>query len=371
LIKIYQTLANTAGDTFAVTGTKTTGSPNKILLDAILRDAAGTALGTTPSPVIAALQGIQLGTPVTVSPFGAIKTAEMNRLIGGSLYTSPLLSTFWTTTLAAGGTAPVANGELELRTNVTANGSAIVQTAKRARFISASSNVFLGGIRLGDTGAANNVRRWGAFDPTNGTGNGFFFELSGTAIRVVTRKAGVDTVVSLASFNGGNAFVLDTNHRLYEILYSTEAAYFFQDQKLIHTATYPTGSPIAVMDLRLGYQNTNSGGGTADARMFCRSSSISRLGPPIARPIFRHTNVAETVTLKNSPGNLHKLIVNFAGVAGASVTVYDNTAASGVIIASVDFTGVTPATLEYDIDFDIGLTFVAVGTGFSATLVFD
>jgi hypothetical protein len=73
----------------------------------------------------------------------------------------------------------------------------------------------------------------------------------------------------------------------------------------------------------------------------------------------RNTNTyistATTTVVKTGAGLLHTLVVN-GGTAG-TVIVYDNTAASGTILASFDSTNAL-ATYVFDCSFSTGLTVV-------------
>lgn len=66
-----------------------------------------------------------------------------------------------------------------------------------------------------------------------------------------------------------------------------------------------------------------------------------------------------TTTVKSSAGMLHCIQVN-TKASGGTATVYDNTAASGTVIAVIDtsLTGSAGNTLFYDVAFQTGLTIV-------------
>jgi hypothetical protein len=52
-----------------------------------------------------------------------------------------------------------------------------------------------------------------------------------------------------------------------------------------------------------------------------------------------------------------------------NVTVYDNTAASGTVIATIT-AGNAPTTLTFNVPFNIGLT-VVTGIGANATVIYE
>ena len=65
-----------------------------------------------------------------------------------------------------------------------------------------------------------------------------------------------------------------------------------------------------------------------------------------------------TTTVKASPGALHTITFNNP-VATETVTIYDNTAASGTKIGTVTVpASPMPVTLTYDVNFGTGLTIV-------------
>jgi len=75
---------------------------------------------------------------------------------------------------------------------------------------------------------------------------------------------------------------------------------------------------------------------------------------------YARINGAGTTTVRTGSGVLHRITIN-TGAAG-SVTVFDNTAGSGTTIATITVAAAAPpVTLDYDLQFNIGLTLVVVG----------
>ncbi len=74
---------------------------------------------------------------------------------------------------------------------------------------------------------------------------------------------------------------------------------------------------------------------------------------------FLNLAAAATTTIKTGSGLLHAINVTTAGAAGSTITVYDNTAGSGTIIATIDATAIH--TYIFDIEFLTGLTVVIAG----------
>lgn len=81
---------------------------------------------------------------------------------------------------------------------------------------------------------------------------------------------------------------------------------------------------------------------------------------------YTYTNLAANATtvIRSGKGILHSITVNKAGASSNVCTVYDNTAASGTKIATIDTVNATP-NLIYDVQFNTGLT-VVIGTGTAA-----
>ncbi len=312
---------------------------------------------------------VQTGTSASIGPRGEAKTAELNRLVGATFDTTALLANTWTSSMANGGTTASANGELTVSTNTTANGSASIQSVKIARFIIGTSNIYASSIRLSDVGGVDNIREWGAFDANNASGNGIYWRLNGTAWELATRKAGVVTTIPESSFNGPNPIVKDTNNHFYEIVYAENEATFFQDRKFIHREIFSSVIPFASMHLKTGLRSVNSGGSIVQHQLFSRGATISRLGTVSTRGIYQRIIGAATTVLKDSPGKLHRMMLNGGG--GTSITIYDNTAGSGTIISLINPIASGVGHFDFDLDFDAGLTVVTLGAGIDVTFVWE
>lgn len=88
---------------------------------------------------------------------------------------------------------------------------------------------------------------------------------------------------------------------------------------------------------------------------------------------FSYLNIAAgqaTTTVKSGAGFLHSITFNSAATATNTTTVYDNTAASGTVIAIPAATTATvPTTLTYDVSFATGLTIItATANGSNMTV---
>jgi hypothetical protein len=70
-------------------------------------------------------------------------------------------------------------------------------------------------------------------------------------------------------------------------------------------------------------------------------------------------NTAGTTTVKAAPSLLHRVVIG-KGATSATVTVYDNTSATGNTISVIDASA--PSSLEFNIQTLTGLTVVISGT---------
>lgn len=307
------------------------------------------------------------GLTAQIAGTGALFAAELEPQIN-AVFLNPLLTFQWITTTANGGTVPTTGGVVLLQNNGTANGACTLTSNKKARYYGAQPNRYIAAVVVGDTGGVNNIRRWGAFDANNG----YFFQLSGTVLSIVSRKDAVDTVVIQSSWSNPTGFTLDTNFHTYVMDYTASNVQVVIDGVKVHslspfTATALVNGPTAP----LRFENTNSGGSTTNHTVGCRGLAIQRHGSAASRPQFLYVNATSAGTnIKNGPGTLRRIVNNNNGTGGASLTLYDNTTAAGTIIAIIDIVNILGA-VTYDVDFDNGLTYVTTGANISVTLVYD
>jgi hypothetical protein len=253
---------------------------------------------------------------------------------------------------------------------VTANASIIIQSVRRARYVPSYPNYFRGQVLVPAVSGAN-VRRWGAFDATDG----FFFETDGTNLAVTCRKGSSDAnKVYSGSFNGtfGSDYTLDTNNHTYEILFTNGGASFFIDGRLLHKFTGSTSTLAGTLHQLVGLQCTNTASNTAANTLQVRSATINRIGKENTRPAwaYRHGAIGATI-LKYGPGTLHKVVVN-AYASASTISIYDALTATNPI-ASIAFGGnvQSPMTLTYDLNFYTGLTYVTTNAATDITIVYE
>lgn len=85
---------------------------------------------------------------------------------------------------------------------------------------------------------------------------------------------------------------------------------------------------------------------------------------------YAHMAAAATLVVKSGPGVLHTLTLNTPTEATV-ITVYDNTAGSGTVIAVVTVAaGMSPGTLFLDAAFTIGCTVVMASANSDITLTY-
>jgi bifunctional ADP-heptose synthase (sugar kinase/adenylyltransferase) len=84
-------------------------------------------------------------------------------------------------------------------------------------------------------------------------------------------------------------------------------------------------------------------------------TSANPLPIAVDRNSYSHIASATTTVVKNSPGLLHSIVVNTT--AAGAITVYDNTAASGTVVAILK-ASVAEGTYLYDVTCTTGITVV-------------
>jgi hypothetical protein len=315
--------------------------------------------------------------PQVISPMGAAKTTDLERISGqafsGAVATPD--ASYWTVTAPSGGTAVVGGGQVALSTGTTSASVVTIASVSIARYVAAYSNTFRGVVHCpAITGA--NTRQWGAANVTDG----FFFEQdSALGLSVVCRKGGLDTnKVTTGAFNGnlGAAFALGTNVHTYEIFWTSTTAWFKIDGKLLHRFSGTTAPLVGSLHLPILLRNAN-GANTNNNVLNVRSASISRLGKLETQPRYTNISTPATTTLKTSPGTLHRIIVNNAPNTGSpTVTIYDNTSASAPVVGTLSVKWPASQSLPVSLDYGStpffnGLTVVTSASGIDITVVYE
>jgi hypothetical protein len=272
----------------------------------------------------------------------------------------------WDTAVTGTGTATVANGRLEVRTGATANSTAEAHTEALGRFISGSHQVFRAGIKITDSGTANNKRRWGAFDATSG----YFYELDGTTLYAVSRRAATDTRVASSAWSDITSFGNGTGGSArYEIIYFGNTAIFAVNGETHHRMSGEVGGLPRTNGTNFPnrFECNNSGGSTSDVTLVITGTSQQRYGPDNTSPRYKRVTGTTTTVLKSDSGRFHRMIV---GKGAGTVTIYDNTAASGTVIANLELEQ-KGHYIEFMVDFYNGLTVSASDAGADITYIYD
>lgn len=280
----------------------------------------------------------------------------------------------WTTAVVGTGTATHnSSGELALTTGATANSTVRVTTPKIMRQMAGTTQFWIGVFRLSDLGTANNVRRWGIYDDNDG----FFFELSGSVFSVVSRKTGVDTKVAYASCNGPATEIFNpatdlTKMNQFNIYFGGLSCRWQVNGRVLHgIGANAISAPLSDrLALPFRVENNNSAGSTSNVSVFSRGISFHRVSPTDVAPRYLFINSVATTVVRAGAGTLRRISYSPNGISG-TVTVYDNTAASGplVTVFTVPATG-TPGFIDYGVEVDVGLTVVTNST-VGITVSFD
>jgi len=315
-------------------------------------------------------------TRVEVTPMNALKVAQATRLVGSS-FSNTFDPNFWGLTTATGtATATVTNRVMTLATNPTGTGSGnsvIVNSVRTARYSGGQGNYYRGVIRCPAVTGVN-TRRWGPFNASDG----YFFEHDGTTLKLNNRDGGVDgTPVASGSFNGtlGGTYILDTNPHTYEIHWTNKSAWFFIDGVLLHKLSATTTPLTGTNNFQIGMECTN-GANTNNNTLEVWTATILRSGVLLNQPQSSRISTLATTVLKYGPGNLHGIIFGNTPTASGTITIYDNTAASGTILWVGTVRAVvnvnTPVSIDFKgLPFNTGLTVVTAANASDFTVVYE
>lgn len=288
-------------------------------------------------------------------------------------------STIWTADHIGSGSGVHTAGELVVATGVTANSRGRLTTAVKHRQMSGTTQMYINVVRLNDLGVAGNVRRWGIYDDNNG----YFFELDGVAsdssFFAVSRKAGVDTRVPYSAWNGpirsqaawSPSNLLTMNQ--FNIFFGGLSCRWQINGRVAHRiSVLSQTSPLTEsLNLPFRYESINSGGTATNESIFVRGTSFHRISPMDVSPRHLRINSATTTVVNLNPGTLRRLVLNNPS-SGGTITVYDNTSATGTPIAVVSVPGSSnnPFYLEYGMELTTGLT-VVTSSAMDLTVIFD
>ena len=292
------------------------------------------------------------GNEVEASIEDELKVAQVNRLAGGPFSGGSLDANFFVGATGATGSVTVSGMECTVAVTTASGSNAAVSSFTLARFLGVSSNYFRSIMRLGDTGATNNVRRWGPGIALP-FADGFCFQLSGTTFSCGYVAGGSFTGVGSGSFNGdgsgaNGAYAVDTNYHVWEIYYNQLEVKFTIDGVCIHTLKITNASLVSTRHFKPMISNVNTGVGTA-VSIYSLGMSISRLGQLMSQPkSFWQSGTTTGVLLKGGPGSVMKMAC-MASSNGAVVTIYDGTSTSGVLLFQSAGITTTMGNVQFDL----------------------
>ena len=303
--------------------------------------------------------GDQYGFSVECTPMDELRVAEATRIVGTTFTGTTIDTNFWTPTLANNGTAAQANNKIVLGSSTTINGSSILQSVTKGRYVASISNRFRAEIQLSFP-ITGNTRRWGAFDGTDGC----YFELSGLILSACIMKAGVRTVVA-------RLVRPNTDINNYEIYISSDKAIYVINGTLVATYIANTDTYCDTLTLPLRIDNVNTGNVT-NSTLAVRSATITRLGKLETAPIYKNiTGVSTSQILKYGAGIIHSIIVG-TSTSGATISIYDNTTGTSNPVSVITLATVTaPVTLDFHVGFSTGLNVVPSQSSLNLTVIYE
>lgn len=281
----------------------------------------------------------QTATGASIGLFGGLSVSERFRLSGGNFFGVAIDTAEWTPTLTGSGSVTVASGYALIATGATANSTAQLRGAYNSTFLPAQSNMYITALVFGDTGTTNCLRRWGAYNTTDG----IYFQLNGTAFALGTRIGSVDTLIT--SFSG-TAPTIDTNYHAWSVEYSIRRINWYQDGILIHSLSIITAPLVSSLTLPITMEVDNSSNLASNKTMASAGSAIYRIGQMNTVAVAASINdstvtglVKAVITGKSqSSGNYvnaavddsGRLVVVSAGDAAANGFAYGTVATSAI-----------------------------------------
>jgi hypothetical protein len=310
------------------------------------------------------------GFEVENTPTDEMRTVIPYRLVGSAFSGSTIDTNYWTATAGSiSGSVVAVSSQVILTTGSSTSGSSSLQSFRTARYVGGASLKFRTVLRLPDTGKTGNIRRWGAFNATDGA----FYQLSGSALSLVTRKTSVDSPVDNGTFNGtlGSTYTLDTSVKTWEIYWTNSKVYFATGGELLHTFSASNDTWADTMSFPIRYENTSG----STTFMYVRTGTIYRLGNALSQPTsYYHASGQTTgVTLKIGAGNLHAIIMNSV-TNGAIITLSDSVSATtpAITVMTASNTTTTPYTIDFKgLPFFNGLRLTVGTQNASATVIYE
>jgi len=308
-----------------------------------------------------------------VSFVNELRITEQTRLVWPNFMWTTLDTNFWASSLANWWSNTQTPWQVICATNVTANWASWFDSIRSARFMFACPNYFRWVFSFWDTWVANNKKRFWAFNKTSW--DWFFFQLNWTIFSIWYQKATSEVLVNSWSFNfwwstNTGTWTVDTNIHVFEIFYFAMRVEFYIDWVLIHTLIPTTTILVWVLTLPIHISNINSWWSTTNTSLTCYNASIVRLWKEHHSPITKNLTWAATTICKYWSWHIDNLFINSNVVW--TITIYDNTAASWTIIATISTQAqyVVWSALE-GINFQTWLTIVTSNGWHDITLSYE
>lgn len=90
----------------------------------------------------------------------------------------------------------------------------------------------------------------------------------------------------------------------------------------------------------------------------------------VTRNKYLNITGATTTTVKSGPGRLNAIVMN-GGTSSTRITIYDNTTATGTLIATINPANSGPFYLQYNAEFSTGLTIVTIVSSTDITVLYQ
>jgi hypothetical protein len=317
----------------------------------------------------------ETGSQTIVDLNGSLKVGTATNILGTAFGDASPSDNQWSTIGTGSGVRNDIPGAISLETGTTADSTVSFQSTTKARFVAANFNVLHIGCNINNIAATDNVRTWGAYNPQDGTTDGVWFRLDSGVMCVGYTKQNVETVIIQSNWNGASKekFVLDTKTRVYEVQYNAGAIKFFQNGNELHTVTSFDEVYAGLYNFKLALNNENINGNTANNSIQSRALAIYRIGEERGATISRTFPTGVTV-IKAGAGFVESVTLarSGGGSSGSSISIYDNTAASGTELGNIKISKDETFTLNINSTFTNGLTIDVSATGDTvATVVWE
>jgi len=336
-----------AGQAYRIRVTNTGGSTTTVFRLESLLTPVGSPLPRSLDPYSNLKVGLyelsdQYGFAGQFDPARQLLTMEPCNLVGTPFQGTSNDANFWTpTNNGAGSSSDVGTTTAATATMVSGtvnSGYGALSSVRIARFIPGSPGRFRCYSAVTAVTVANTSRVWGCFTTSAPAtpADGFFFALNGSGVLSVNSvKAGNVNSVSSGSFNGlASTYTLDTNMHVWEIVYTTSAAWFLVDGILLHKISATSSILSTTLHVPINFYAANSASGTTPATLLVWNSSIYRLGKQTTNgrsQQLTRSGADVNSTLKIGPGTIHQVIFQ-ATANNMVVTLYDNTTNSAPIV---------------------------------------